>query len=71
MPLPSYARVTNTANGSSVIVRVNDRGPYSNNRIIDLSRRAAKELGILDSGIAEVAVALIKKPSEPFIVLNK
>ena len=44
MPLPSYARVTNIENGSSVIVRVNDRGPYSHDRLIDLSKRAAEML---------------------------
>lgn len=55
----------------SVMVIVTDRGPYVKGRIIDLSRRAAKELGILHSGIAEVVVAIIKKPSEPVIVLNK
>ena len=44
MPLPSYARVTNLDNGSSVIVRVNDRGPFAKGRVIDLSARAAKML---------------------------
>jgi rare lipoprotein A (peptidoglycan hydrolase) len=44
MPLPSYARVTNLKNGSSVIVRVNDRGPYHEGRIIDVSERAAQML---------------------------
>ncbi len=59
MPLPSYARVTNTANGSSVIVRVNDRGPYSNGRIIDLSRRAAEMLDYTHSGTAAVKVEYV------------
>ena len=59
MPLPSYARVTNTVNGSSVIVRVNDRGPYSNNRIIDLSRRAAEMLDYTHSGTADVKVEYV------------
>src|SRR5690606_4760237 len=44
LPLPSYARVTNTKNGKSVIVRINDRGPFAHNRIIDLSQRAADML---------------------------
>ena len=52
MPLPSYARVTNTENGSSVIVRVNDRGPYSHNRLIDLSKRAAELLDYTHIGTA-------------------
>ncbi|MEO3999305.1 septal ring lytic transglycosylase RlpA family protein [Mesorhizobium sp. CAU 1732] len=56
MPLPSYARVTNTTNGSSVIVRVNDRGPYAHGRIIDLSRQAAQMLDYTHHGIAKVEV---------------
>ena len=59
MPLPSYARVTNLVNGSSVIVRVNDRGPYSNGRIIDLSERAASMLDYAHSGTAKVKVDYI------------
>ncbi|MGH6763946.1 MAG: septal ring lytic transglycosylase RlpA family protein [Phyllobacterium sp.] len=56
MPLPSYARVTNLSNGSSVIVRVNDRGPYSNGRVIDLSQKAAELLDYKHSGTANVQV---------------
>lgn len=56
MPLPSYARVTNSSNGSSVIVRVNDRGPYAHGRIIDLSRRAAELLDYTHHGVAKVNV---------------
>ncbi len=59
MPLPSYARVTNLANGSSVIVRVNDRGPYSDGRIIDLSERAADMLDYAHSGTTKVKVDYI------------
>lgn len=59
MPLPSYARVTNTANGSSVIVRVNDRGPYSNDRIIDMSEKAAELLDYKHHGTAKVKVEYI------------
>ncbi|WP_274629012.1 septal ring lytic transglycosylase RlpA family protein [Arvimicrobium flavum] len=59
MPLPSYARVTNTESGSSVIVRVNDRGPYSHGRIIDLSRRAAEMLDYTHSGTAQVKVEYV------------
>ena len=59
MPLPSYARVTNTKNGSSVIVRVNDRGPYSEGRVIDLSRRAAEMLDYAHSGTADVKVEYV------------
>lgn len=56
MPLPSYARVTNLENGRSVIVRVNDRGPFLNSRIIDLSYAAATELGYAKKGTARVKV---------------
>jgi rare lipoprotein A len=59
MPLPSYARVTNVKNGSSVIVRVNDRGPYSNGRVIDLSRRAAEMLDYTHHGTAQVQVEYV------------
>jgi rare lipoprotein A len=59
MPLPSYARVTNTENGSSVIVRVNDRGPFARGRIIDLSRRAAELLDYQGNGVAKVQVDYI------------
>ena len=56
MPLPSYARVTNLANHRSIIVRVNDRGPYVGNRVIDLSVRTAKLLGFYGNGLAKVKV---------------
>jgi rare lipoprotein A len=59
MPLPSYARVTNLANGSSVIVRVNDRGPYAPGRIIVLSERAADMLDYAHAGTAKVKVDYI------------
>lgn len=59
MPLPSYARVTNLASGASVIVRVNDRGPFRDGRVIDLSYAAAMRLGIVGSGTAEVRVERI------------
>ncbi|MGA7748798.1 MAG: septal ring lytic transglycosylase RlpA family protein [Gallionella sp.] len=56
LPLPSYARVTNLSNQKSVIVRINDRGPFLNDRIIDLSYTAAHKLGIVGDGSAEVEV---------------
>ncbi len=59
MPLPSYARVTNKLNGNSVIVRVNDRGPYAHNRVIDLSKRAAQLLDYTSSGTAQVVVEYV------------
>ncbi|MEM7069662.1 MAG: septal ring lytic transglycosylase RlpA family protein [Pseudomonadota bacterium] len=59
MPLPSYAKVTNLENGASVTVRVNDRGPYAHNRIIDLSAQAARLLGYTKKGVAKVRVEYV------------
>lgn len=59
MPLPSYARVTNLDNGRSIIVRVNDRGPYVRNRIIDLSIGTAKALNFYGHGLARVRVEFV------------
>jgi rare lipoprotein A len=59
LPLPSYARVTRLSNGKSVVVRVNDRGPFLNDRVIDLSYVAAYKLGMLGSGSTEVVVERI------------
>ena len=58
-PLPSYARVTNTENGSSVIVRVNDRGPYHEGRILDVSAKTAELLDIKRTGTAKVNVQYV------------
>jgi rare lipoprotein A len=59
LPLPSYVRVTNTDNGRSVVVRVNDRGPYIHGRIMDLSHRAAEILGYVNKGTGNIAVKYI------------
>ncbi|QLE86469.1 MULTISPECIES: septal ring lytic transglycosylase RlpA family protein [Shewanella] len=59
LPLPSYVKVTNVANNKSVIVRVNDRGPFHDNRIIDLSYAAAHRLDMLKTGTANVELAVI------------
>jgi rare lipoprotein A len=59
LPIPSYARVTNPANGKSVIVRINDRGPFLHSRIMDLSYVAAYKLGYINTGSAEVEVESI------------
>lgn len=59
LPLPSYVRVTNLNNGRSLIVRVNDRGPYHGNRVIDVSKRAAHLLGFLERGTATVRVEYV------------
>jgi rare lipoprotein A len=59
LPIPSYARVTNLGNGKSVIVRVNDRGPYHGNRLIDVSNKAAELLEFKGRGIANVRVEYV------------
>jgi rare lipoprotein A len=59
LPLPSYVRVTNLENGRSLIVRINDRGPYHGNRIIDVSKRAAHLLGFTNRGTAPVRVEYV------------
>jgi rare lipoprotein A len=56
LPLGSYLRVTNQANGKSVIVKINDRGPYARNRVLDLSYAAAKVIGVIHAGIARVKI---------------
>ena len=74
LPLPSFVRVTNLDNGRSMVVRVNDRGPFVNGRIIDISRRGAQLLGFYEKGIARVRVtavqdadggAFVPKPETP------
>ncbi|OOZ39927.1 hypothetical protein BOW53_09675 [Solemya pervernicosa gill symbiont] len=64
LPLPTYAEVTNLHNGRSVVVRINDRGPFHDNRLIDLSYAAAKKLGILAKGTGLVEVRAIN-PGTP------
>jgi len=59
LPLPTYVRVTHLENGRSVIVKVNDRGPFHDNRIIDLSYSAAKKLGVTAKGTGAVEVTAI------------
>lgn len=59
LPLPSFLRVTNLLNGRSVIVRVNDRGPFHPNRLVDLSYAAAHRLGVLATGTAPVELELV------------
>ena len=56
LPLPAWVRVTNLQNGRSVVLRLNDRGPFAKNRIIDLSRKAAEQLDMIRSGTALVEV---------------
>jgi len=65
LPIPSYVRVTNLANGSAVVVRVNDRGPFLHERLIDLSCAAAWKLGYIGSGSAQVEVESVLPGEDP------
>lgn len=56
LPIPSYAYVTNVSNNRTILVRINDRGPYAHDRVIDLSRRSARELGYENQGVTQVRV---------------
>jgi rare lipoprotein A len=68
LPIPSYVRVTHLDNGRSVIVRINDRGPFLHDRLIDLSYTAAARLGYLNAGSAPVEVELITRFDEAALV---
>lgn len=68
LPIPSYVRVTRVADGRSVVVRVNDRGPFLHGRVIDLSYTAAAKLGFVAAGSAEVDVELITQFDEVPVV---
>lgn len=59
LPIPSYARVTNLSNGKSVVVRINDRGPFHGSRVVDVSKAAAQKLGFIHKGTAKVRVEQI------------
>lgn len=62
LPLNCYIRVTNKNNGKSVVVKVNDRGPFHGNRVLDLSYGAAKAIGITQSGVGHVKIERISAP---------
>jgi rare lipoprotein A len=63
LPFDTEVRVTNLANGRSVVVRINDRGPYVKGRILDLSRAAAEELGMVEPGIVKVKLEVLPEVS--------
>lgn len=84
LPIPSYARVTNIANGRSVVVRINDRGPFHKSRVMDLSYAAANKLGYAERGSTQIEIEALKRassnqesspdavtPSEPSLVLRR
>ncbi len=64
LPIPSYARVTNTKNGKSVIVRVNDRGPFHGSRVMDVSKAAAQKLGFISQGTTHIKIEQVLPGSE-------
>lgn len=65
LPLPSYVRVTNLSNGRTVVLRVNDRGPFANERILDVSRRGAQILGFEQKGVQRVRVEIVDPRGRP------
>lgn len=72
LPIPSYARVTNATNGRSVVVRINDRGPFLHDRIIDLSYTAAAKLGYVQAGSARLVVeSLVPGAASPVAAADK
>lgn len=71
LPLPSYVRVTNLENGRTLVLRVNDRGPFARGRIIDVSRRAAQLLGFSGKGTARIRVRVVAAPSDGGFVAAK
>ncbi|MBQ8436512.1 MAG: septal ring lytic transglycosylase RlpA family protein [Alphaproteobacteria bacterium] len=73
LPLPSIVKVTNLENGRSLILRVNDRGPFAKNRIIDISKKGAQLLGFQNKGITKVRVEIMEEESRELkqAILNK
>jgi len=67
LPLPSLVRVTNLHNGKTVVVRVNDRGPFAKSRVIDVSEKAAITLGFKDKGTTEVKVELLRSETDELL----
>ncbi|TVQ00542.1 MAG: septal ring lytic transglycosylase RlpA family protein [Balneolaceae bacterium] len=70
LPFNTMLRVENLDNGKSVVVRINDRGPYVGNRIIDLSRKSAREIDMIGTGTARVALYLIREGDRPVTSQN-
>ncbi|AXI83683.1 septal ring lytic transglycosylase RlpA family protein [Xylella taiwanensis] len=68
LPLPSFALITNLDNGQSVVVRVNDRGPFHDDRLIDLSYAAAVKLGFTENGLANVEVRVLSEDDNPMLL---
>ena len=72
LPMPSVVKVTNLENGLVLEkVRINDRGPFARNRIIDLSKKAAEELGFIKNGVAKVRVEILEDESRKYVSTNQ
>jgi rare lipoprotein A len=71
LPMPSYVEVTSLDTGRTILVRINDRGPFANDRLIDLSEGAAKQLGIAALGVAGVRVRRVNPPEQEKSVLRQ
>ncbi len=71
LPLPSMIRVTNLRNGKAAILRVNDRGPFAKNRVIDVSEKAAEELGFKDYGTTDVHIQLLRNDTDELLAQMK
>ena len=71
LPLPTFVRVENLENGKEIVVRVNDRGPFSKGRIIDLSEEGARRLGMLQKGTAKVRVSVLSEDADCYVSSGK
>lgn len=71
LPLGSKVKVTHLKSGKSIIVKINDRGPYVKGRVIDLSKAAAERLGMLSSGLGQVKIDVIYKPERNLYARRK
>jgi rare lipoprotein A len=70
LPLGTQVRVTDVGSGESVVVHINDRGPFSRGRVIDLSRAAASEIGLTRKGVAKVRLEVLNKSKSEPLTLN-
>jgi rare lipoprotein A len=71
LPMPSYVEVTSLDTGRTILVRINDRGPFANDRIIDLSEGAARQLGLIPDGLASVRIRRVNPPEQEKSVLRQ
>lgn len=67
LPLGSKIKVTNLSNGKEVVLRVNDRGPYAKNRVLDVSKGAAKKLGMIKTGTAKIRIQVLEVGNNKYL----